>query len=403
MTRDFSRIQGCKALRIHIVCRSALAAALALASAHAQTAANGFIFAPLSSGNALPGTHPDNHASTVVELKGGDVMVAWFAGTKEGAPDVAIYGARLHRGAWSAPVELARAQGVACWNPVLFHTKDGRLWLYYKYGTSPGTWLGARKVSRDEGLTWSAEEHLPAGILGPIKDKPLVLSDGAIVSGSSVEAVKWTAWIERSTDDGMTWTKIGPITIPDSLDVPDAAAQEQLAAAQEQPAPAAAADAAVPTKIYPPANSTVGIIQPTVVQLEGNHLRFYARSRTRSARIAVADSFDSGKTWTQAHFSSLPNPNSGIDAVRLRDGRVVLAFNNSYNKRTPLNLAASADGEHFRIFRTLEDGPGQYSYPAIVLAANGDLLITYSWRRETIKFVRVPRQDVPPRSSLPSK
>jgi predicted neuraminidase len=380
---------------MHIVYRSALAAALALASAQAQTAGDGFIFAPLSSGRALPGTHPDNHASTVVELKGGDVMAAWFAGTKEGAPDVAIYGARLHRGVWSAPVELARAQDVACWNPVLFHTKDGRLWLYYKYGTSPGTWLGARKVSRDEGLTWSAEEQLPAGILGPIKDKPLVLGDGAIVSGSSREAGKWTAWIERSIDGGTTWTKIGPITVPDSLDVPGAAAQEQ-------PTPAGAADSGVPTKIYPPAKSTVGIIQPSVVQLEEQHLRFYARSRTRSARIAVADSFDNGKTWTQAHFSNLPNPNSGIDAVRLKDGRIVLVFNNSYNKRTPLNLAVSADGEHFRIFRTLEDGPGQYSYPAIVQAANGDLLITYSWRRETIKFIRVPRLDVPPKSSLPN-
>ena len=86
---------------------------------------------------------------------------------------------------------------------------------------------------------------------------------------------------------------------------------------------------------------------------------------------------------------------SGIDAVRLKDGRIVLIFNNSYNKRTPLNLAVSKDGEHFTVFKTLEDGPGQYSYPAIVQAANGDLMMTYSWRRETIKFVRVGLGDVP--------
>lgn len=345
-----------------------------------------FIFPPLTSGHALPGTEPDNHASTVVELRNGDVLVAWFAGTREGASDVAIYSSRRHHGRWSRPAELARADQVACWNPVLFHTRDGRLWLYYKYGTSPGTWLGARKVSIDEGRTWSTEEKLPIGILGPIKDKPLILADGTIVSGSSVEAQNWSAWIERSTDNGTTWTKFGPITLPESIDVPDTSAL--AARAEKQPASAAAGS--IPTKLDPPSATTVGIIQPTIVNLAVHHLRFYVRSRTRSARIAAADSYDDGKTWGPVHFLALPNPNSGIDAVRLRDSRIVLAFNNSYNRRTPLNLAMSADGEHFQIFCTLENGPGQYSYPAIVQARNGDLLVTYSWRRETIKFVRLP-------------
>jgi predicted neuraminidase len=370
---------------------------LVLVCARAQSGSDGFIFQPIKSGKALPGTQPDNHASTVVELKGGDVMAAWFAGAREGAPDVAVYGARLHDGVWSAPVELARAQNVACWNPVLFHTADGRLWLYYKYGTKPSTWEGARKWSDDEGRTWSAEERLPTGILGPIKDKPLVLDDGVIVSGSSVENGKWAAWIERSADNGKTWTKFGPITVPDSADVPDAAAK---AASEEVQAPASAADAGEHTKLYRPSGTTVGIIQPAVVRLEGHHQRFYARSHTKSARIAEADSMDDGRTWTQARFINLPNPNSGIDAVRLKDGRIVLAFNDSYNTRTPLNLAVSADGEHFKVFKTLEDGPGQYSYPAIVQASNGDLLTTYSWRRQTIKFVRVPLSDVPTDSIL---
>ena len=358
--------------------------------AQAPSDNKGFIFAPLSSGMAQAGTQPDNHASTLVELKDGDILAAWFAGSKEGAPDVKIYGARLHHGKWSATFELARAQNVACWNPVLFHAGDGRLWLYYKYGTKPSTWAGARKWSDDEGRTWSAAELLPEGILGPIKDKPLVLSNGVIVSGSSVENGKWTAWIERSTDDGKTWAKFGPITVPDNIDVPDPAAQT---ASELTSAPHG--DSGVHTKLYPPSSETVGIIQPAVVHIAGNHLRFYARSHTRSARIAVADSYDQGRTWTQAHFIALPNPNSGIDAVRLKDGRIVLAFNNSFNARTPLNLAVSGDGEHFQIFKTLEDGPGQYSYPAIVQLSNGDLMMTYSWRRETIKYVVVPLRDVP--------
>ena len=133
---------------MNAISKSALLSAallLALGSMQVKTqSTSGFIFQPLESGRALPGTPPDTHASTIVELKNGDVMAAWFGGTREGAPDVAIYGARLHAGAWSAPVELARADKVACWNPVLFHTIDGRLWLYYKYGTHPSSWAGAR-------------------------------------------------------------------------------------------------------------------------------------------------------------------------------------------------------------------------------------------------------------------
>lgn len=372
--------------------RFCLLLGLLVTPALAAAQGDGFIFQPLS---AKATTRPnniqrDNHASTLVELQGGDILAAWFAGTKEGAPDVAIYGSRLHAGAWSSPVELARADHVACWNPVLFHTRDGRLWLYYKTGTKPATWTGSRKFSQDEGKTWSAEERLPEGILGPIKDKPLILADGTIVSGSSVENGKWAAWVERSIDDGKTWTKFGPITLPEAADVPDDGAKA-ASAEEDNPQP----DETTHTKLYPPSKTTVGIIQPAVVSLGAHRLRFYARGHTRAARIAIADSSDDGKTWTQARLIDLPNPNSGIDAVRLADGRIVLIFNNSYNRRTPLNLAVSSDGEHFRVFKTLEDGPGQYSYPAIIQAANGDLLMTYSWRRETIKFVRLPLDEVP--------
>jgi len=359
-------------------------------SVHAQTADSGFIFEPVSSGHALPNTPPDNHASTVVELKNGDVFAAWFGGTWEGSADVAIYGSTQHQGRWSKPIELVRVDSTACWNPVLFHTKDGLLWLYYKQGSSPKTWIGLRKSSSDEGRTWSTPELLPQGILGPAKDKPLVLDNGTILSGSSVEDSKWTVWIERSTDNGKSWTKAGPYTVADDLDTPNAAAI--AAAAETQPQKI---EGVVTTKLFLPAKETIGIIQPTIISLGEHHLRYYARSHTRSARLVMADSTDDGKSWTKPHFIDIPNPNSGIDVVRVKDGRIILIFNNSYNRRTPLNLAVSEDGEHFQIFKTLEDGPGQYSYPAIVQAANGDLLMTYSWRRQTIKYVRLSLKDLP--------
>ena len=77
------------------------------------------------------------HASTVIELSNGDLLAAWFGGTAEGNADVAIWSSRKANGKWSEPVELIRERETPSWNPVLFFTKDKRLWLYYKYGTTP--------------------------------------------------------------------------------------------------------------------------------------------------------------------------------------------------------------------------------------------------------------------------
>jgi predicted neuraminidase len=330
-------------------------------------------------------TFASSHASTIVELKDGSLMAAWFGGTREGSPDVAIWVSRTSSAkarAWSPPEELAREFPVPCWNPVLFHTRDGRLWLYYKFGPSPSTWTAARKYSDDEGRTWSPVEHLPAGIIGPVRAKPLVLPDGAIVSGSSTESYHaWAAWIERSTDAGKIWTRTGPL-------VPRAAAIKRV--------PRQTIPANLPsTSASNDWNETTGIIQPSVVSLGGAHLRFYARSTSNIARIVVADSFDAGITWSEPRPLDLPNPNSGIDAVALQDGRVILVFNNTITGRTPLTLAVSRDGDHFRVFKTLEDQAGEYSYPAMIQGGSGDLYITYTWNRKSIAFRCVPLTRIP--------
>jgi predicted neuraminidase len=322
---------------------------------------------------------PQAHASTLVELRNGDLMAAWFGGSKEGAPDVAIWGAIRGNGHWSTPIELAREPEIATYNPVLFHTKDGRLWLYYKFGPHPTSWTGARRFSTDEGKTWSLVEHLPAGLYGPIRAKPLVLPDGTVVSGTSVESYRsWACWIERSTDQGRTFSKYGPITVVPQFVKPVQSTTE--------------------LKDVPGSfdwSRTEGIIQPSVISLSQGRLRLYARSTARTGKICVADSADNGLTWTQARPLELPNPNSGIDAVSLRDGRIVLIYNHTDKGRTPLNLAVSRDGEHFRMFQVLEQNPGEYSYPALIQAADGDLRITYTWNRKKICYARVPLSDVP--------
>jgi len=318
------------------------------------------------------------HASTIVELRDGNLMSAWFAGSAEGNPDVAIWGSRRVRSGWSAPVELVREPDVACFNPVLFHAADGRLWLYYKFGGHPVSWTAGRLSSGDAGKTWSSVEHLPAGLYGPVRTKPLLMEDGAIVSGTSVETYRsWACWIERSTDGGETWTKSGPITVRGDGRAPVAGHEPpEVPGSHEW-------------------KHTKGIIQPSVVSLGGPWLRLYARSTARTGRVCVADSSDAGVTWTQARPIEVPNPNSGIDAVALRDGRVVLIYNHAESGRTPLNLAVSEDGEHFRMFHALEDEPGEFSYPAIVQGGAGDLHITYTWNRRRMRYVRFPLAAIP--------
>jgi len=318
---------------------------------------------------------PSAHASTIVELSNGDLLAAWFGGTREGNTDVAIWGSRRANGTWSEPFELVRENGTPTWNPVLFHSNDKKLWLYYKFGPNPMSWTGGRLSSSDEGKTWAASEHLPAGLYGPIRAKPLILKNGTIVSGTSVESYRsWAVWIERSEDNGKSWSKFGPITIPPDL--------------YPTPKP----------EDVPGSNDrafTEGIIQPTIVSLGGKRLRLYARSPPRMGKICVADSNDNGKTWTQARPIDLPNPNAGIDAVRLNDGRIVLVYNHTDSGRTPLNLAVSKDGESFRMFYTLENDPGEYSYPAMIQGKNGDLLITYTWNRKKIRYARLRSADIP--------
>lgn len=299
---------------------------------------------------------PSCHASTLVEIKPGEIMAAWFGGSAEGKPDVAIWGSRRVNGRWTPPVELVREPEIATYNPVLFFSPDRTLWLSYKFGPSPMTWTGGMRSSRDNGKTWSAIEHLPAGLYGPIKNKPLILADGTIVSGVSVESYQaWTSWVERSTDNGKTWTKHGPIAVPGQPN---------------------------------------GIIQPAIVPL-GSQLRMYVRATRPIGKICYADSSDGGKTWTSAKPTTLPNPNSGIDAVGLRDGRIVLVYNHTEKGRSPLNVAVSGDGDRWNSFRALESEPGEFSYPAVIQGSDGNVHITYTWNRKKIRYVEIPLGEIP--------
>jgi len=273
------------------------------------------------------------HAATIVEVEEGEFMVAFFAGTREGEEDVAIWATKSERGLWSVPKRVAWDEGAPCWNPVLFKGGGGLLHLFYKVGFSPGTWTGVQLTSDDCGVSWSDPSYLPAGLLGPTKNKPITMSNGEVICGSSVESYRaWTCWAEVIGESD--WRRFGPVCCE-----------------------------GVPK----------GVIQPSIVELSEGHLRMFMRSAPSVARICVAESHDYGRTWTKATPTDLPNPNSGIDALRLPSGRILIVYNDSSTLRTPLSMAASNDGGRtWKKLLDLETDAGEFSYPSVIQSSSGE-------------------------------
>lgn len=305
------------------------------------------------------GPYPSVHASTIVETSSHDLVAAWFGGTRERNSDVGIWLSRREKNGWTPSVEVGNGvqpDGTRhpTWNPVLFQPRGGPLMLFYKVGPSPESWWGMLRTSTDAGRTWSEARRLPDGILGPIKNKPVQLADGTILSPTSTESEsepsRWQVHFERSSDGGKTWTATPPLND----------------------------------------GTTIAAIQPSVLFLSRSGGKLLALGRTQQGRVFSTSSDDGGKTWSALSLiDDLPNPNAGIDAVTLADGRHLLAYNPVTRGRSPLAVALSRDGRRWTKVLTLEDQPGEYSYPAVIQTSDGRVHITYTWRRERVKHVVV--------------
>jgi alpha-L-rhamnosidase len=128
-----------------------------------------------------------------------------------------------------------------------------------------------------------------------------------------------------------------------------------------------------------------GAIQPSILVHDG--LRLQVLGRSRQGRIIQIWSEDAGRSWGPMSATLLPNPNSGIDAVTLADGRQLLVYNHTTRGRSPLNVSVSADGLQWQAALVLESEPGEFSYPAVIQAADGRVHITYTWKRQRIRHV----------------
>ena len=297
------------------------------------------------------------HASTIIELNDGSLMAAWFAGSYEGSKDVAIWSSVKKGDSWTSPVQVANGKvndtlQYPCWNPVLFHNSDGVLFLFYKVGPNPREWWGMQITSTDEGKTWSKPERLPEGILGPIKNKPILLKSGVILSPSSTETnSRWQSFIERSENGGKSW-QILPV------------------------------DTANPVKV----------IQPSLLLYPQGKIQ--ALLRSNQDYIMQSWSEDEGKTWSALQKTNVLNPNSGIDAVTLSSGLQVLVYNPMQsgaewvNGRNKLNVAVSVDGINWKDIAELENQPeGEFSYPSVIETSDKKVHVVYTANRKWIRHV----------------
>jgi predicted neuraminidase len=321
---------------------------------------------------------PDCHAPTLVELGEDVFVVAWFGGTEEGHQDVGIWVSRRSGGRWSAPVRVAKVREHAHWNPVLFAApgspergrgrrapssrgkSGGPLHLFFKVGDMIAEWETWLTTSTDGGVSWSDPRELVPGDRGgrgPVKNKPIILSDGSWLAPGSLEphgvggaSKLWDAFTDRSTDGGKTWLASALVPIDHEAFVGH------------------------------------GIIQPALWESTPGSVHMLLRST--AGAVYRSDSSDFGRTWSPAYRTALPNNNSGLDIARQADGALVLALNPvNVRVRTPLSLLVSRDnGQSWTDRLDIEADPdGRFAYPAIIPSGRG-VAVAYSWNRTRIAF-----------------
>ena len=318
-----------------------------------------------------------NHSSTLAEAADGTLVAAWYGGSAEGADDVSIWASRKDGSGWSPIVEVddgRRDDGLlyACWNPVLHTARSGVIYLFYKISSRRAAetlagyqnWWGCFKTSTDHGRTWSERRWLPSDdspifgnfgkvMSGPVKNKPLELPDGSLLSGSSTEAESWQTHVEIGTAGNWTGSiaLVGPLR---------------------------------PT----------GAIQPAFLVLSPDYrnLRMLCRPQTGNNPFTAVSS-DTGRTWSALTRVPGLETSVGMDALTLMNGWHLLAHNLPPN-RYPLVLSRSRDGITWE--RVLPDlsvrGTLRMDYPAMIQTRDGRVHVTHSWDRAGIQHLVLDQQ-----------
>lgn len=284
---------------------------------------------------------PSAHAASIVELPSGNLMASWFAGSREGAPDCAIWTAERDEEGWSAPTRVIDTPGFSDGNSVLWLDGAGRLRIWYvtMEGKGWATCPVRERHSPDLGLTWNPEQFVRQEHGWMVRNEP-VRWNGRLLMPMYDER-NWTSFVLVSEDGEESWSESERLKV------------------------------------------NVGIIQPALAELRDGRLLMLLR--TTAGVIDRSYSIDdSGLRWSKPEPTSLPNPNSAVDVIRLQSGTLLLVYNPTRRGRSPLRVALSDDGATWDAWRDLETDEGEYSYPTAIQTSDGRIQVLYTWRRRTI-------------------
>jgi len=306
-----------------------------------------------------------SHVASLSQLPDGRLVATWYAGSREGAGDVAIYFATRAPAdpRWSSPRAIVTRESATrdlnryikkVGNAVVFANPAGKLWLLY-VTVSIGGWSGSSlnlTTSMDGGATWSRSERLT---LSPFFN----LSELAKNAPAALHYGTWAVPIYHELIS----------TFPEVLWLDET--QGGLRATKSR------------------VSAGWFGYQPALMPLSANGALAVLRNDDNSKTVSAARTEDGGRTWSTPQALNLPNADAGLDAVRLSDGRLLLAFNDSKTGRENLRLALSADeGQTWTRVATFAEEPGaDFSYPFLMQASNGDVHLVYTWKRTAIRHI----------------
>jgi predicted neuraminidase len=347
--------------------------------------------APQHSAELIFPLHPKhNHAPGIVECPNGDLLVSWYRGSGERtADDVAIYGARRRKGSerWSEPFLLADTPGFPDCNTALHIDDANRLWLFWPTIIA-NTWEScltnyrvASKFDGDGPPTWDWQGVLylkplefEETMLRGFEDRLKLFPDAPKASAELIEKMKMR--IGDKLLSRLGWQpRCKPIVLPSGRILLPLYSDTYSASLM------AISDDGGKTWFASRPIASYGGIQPEVLRQADGTLVAYMRENGPLRKVRVSESKDDGVTWGPAGVCDLPNPGSGLDALRLANGHWLIVYNDTTRGRNSLAVSISDDeGKTWRWTRHLEKhDSGSYHYPAVIQGKDGTIHAVYSY------------------------
>lgn len=299
-----------------------------------------------------------SHSSSITHLKNGDLLVVWFAGSREGSPDVKIWQSRFSKGKWSMAIPIASNFSLMhdthryiskLGNPVIYQADNGVIHLFI-VSAGFGGWSVANLnhlSSTDNGITWGQAKRIISSPFLNIatlnRTTPVGLEDGGFYLPVYQEFIFKYPEMLRFNKDGEFVQKIRISTY----------------------------------------NT---LLQPSVVAINRLTAYAYMRNNGRKNRVLYREeTSNGGLSWSNLQATNFNNYDSSLVVARIKQGLLLMVYNDK--RRSQLDLATSHDGLTWVKVKVLENYTGssyaEFSYPSIAIQ-DDQIDLVYTWYIQNI-------------------